>query len=223
MQHFCRALATTHPLASLPLEALPLETGLVLDTARQLDTLGNWFRFEHLQSNASFELEGDWQTTVRELAVDSGLLAAVAADPALCPNSTFEARVFQLDAQPPTLLALSLRSLSLACLSEQTVRVRPSDAREVMGLLLTLGTVGGAYGEARSAAYGRLLAWRSLTALVGLPAGTPLPEVEALAQRTHWLRFESDSRWFHHVSLDVGLVALRADCSLAVLAVTDTD
>ncbi|MDP1823682.1 MAG: DUF6183 family protein [Archangium sp.] len=223
VQQLWRALPASHALSTLPLEVLPLEAGLVKVSPRRDDTLGNWFEFDRPSGHGPFEPEGDWQTLTKELAAEPAVLAAVAADEGLCPNSTYEGRVFQLDRRPPSLSSLALRSLSLECLGANPAKVKPCDAREVMGLLLTLGTIGGAYGEGRSAAYGRLLAWRSLTALAGLPAGAPLAEVEALAQRLEWLSFESDSDWFNHVSLDVGLVGLRADDSLAVVAMTDTD
>ena len=62
-----------------------------------------------------------------------------------------------------------------------------------------------------------------MTALTGLPRGAPFSEVEARAEKTEWLSFECKSDWFHQVALDVGLVSLRPDSSLSVLAVTDTD
>lgn len=222
-KQFWRALPATQPLSPLPLEVLPLEAGLVTVSPRRDDTLGNWFTFDRPARHEPFELEGDWQTIAKEVPAEPATLAAVASDAGTAPNSSYEGRVFQLDRRPPSLGSFALRSLSLECLGTHPARVKACTARDVMGLLLTLGTVGGAYGEARSAAYGRLLAWRSLTALVGLPAGAPLGDVEALAQRTGWLSFESDSGWFNQVSLDVGLVALRADASLAVVAMTDTD
>jgi hypothetical protein len=223
VQQLWRALSPEHPLSTLPLEVLPLEAGVVKVSTRRDDTLGNWFEFSRQTGHEPFELEGDWQTIAKEVPAEPAALAAVASDPGTAPNSSYEGRVFKLDRRPPSLGSFALRSLSLECLGTHPARVKACTAREVMALLVTLGTLGGANGEARSAAYGRLLAWRSLTALVGFPAGAPLAEVEALAQRIDWLSFESDSGWFNHVSLDVGLVALRADASLAVVAMTDTD
>ena len=222
VQHFTRALPPDHPLAPLPLDLSPLERGLVLKSGRKTDTLGNWFQFgEH--EWGGFEAEGDWQGQAESLPVDPEELAAVAFNQALCPNSTFETRCFRLAARPPSLRAMSLQPLELECLVGAPVKVKSVTARHVMQALIMLGTTGGAYSEARSAAHGRALAWRSMTALTGLPRGAPLSEVEALAARTEWLAFECESEWFNQVSHDVGLVALRPDSTLAVLAVTDTD
>ncbi len=223
VQQFCRALPASHPLAPLPLECSALESGLLIVPSPRFDLNGNWFDFRVGGGFAGLEPEGDWHTPFEEFDADARALAAVASDPALCPNSTIEARCYRLATRPPSLRALSLQPLALDCLSAHPARVKPVSAREVMGTLMMLGTLGGAYAEARSAAHGRRLAWHSLTALVGLPAGAPFPEVEALAGRTDWLFFGSDSPWFDHVGLDVGLVALRADSTVAVVAMTDSD
>ena len=150
------------------------------------------------------------------------MLAAIASDPGLCPNSNFEGRVFQLRARPSSLSELSLRALRLECLGAHPATVKTRSERSVLCSLLTVASHGGANGEARSNAFGRLLAWRSFTALVGLPEGAALGEVAARAAETQWLSFESTSPWFSRVSLDLGVVALRPDNSVAVLATTDS-
>jgi hypothetical protein len=48
-------------------------------------------------------------------------------------------------------------------------------------------------------------------------------QVEAAAQACQWAQFESDSRWFNHITYDVGLVCLRPDSTVAIAAMTDTD
>lgn len=221
VQHFLSALPPGHPLAALPLELRPLEAGLLVQSARRADPLGDWFEFGPLERDG-FGPEGTSEPKVQELPVDAGELAAVAADAAIFPNTVFEARTFRLLTRPPSLRATSLQPLRLECLMGHPAAVRACSARHALQLLLMLG-INGVYARARSAAHGRALAWRSMTTLVGLPRETPLAEVEAEAARTEWLSFESKSPWFLQMTLDGGLVSLRADGTLAVLAVTSTD
>lgn len=224
VREFWRALPRSHPLARLPLQLRPLETGLFLESQRCFDLTGNWFQFGGSGPPVAFGPEGSWRGKFDELPAEPDELAAVASEPGLCPNSTWEGRVFRLAQRPPSLKALCLSAFPLECLgAKAAARVTPATSGKALELLAMLGTSGGADTEARSAAYGRLLAWRSLAALVGLPSHAHLEEIEALALRTEWLCFQSDSRWFHRVSLDVGLVALRPDDTLAVVAITDSD
>lgn len=212
-----------HPLAALPLRLLAMEENLVGTPVHTGDTLGNWFTFPMLRI-APFSLpEGPWRAPWTPLEADPAEVCAVMADPGLAPNATLEARVVQLSARPPALEAMSLQQFGLECLLDAPAKVSRVSAREVMAVLVCLGTTGGAYAEARSAAYGRLLAWRSLRALTGAGPELTLAQLEARAEACQWLQFESDSRWFNHISFDVGLVCLRPDSTVAVAAMTDTD
>ena len=212
-----------HPLAALPLRLLALEENLVGTPRHTGDTLGNWFTFPGLRISPAQAPEGTWRAAWAPLDSDPSEVCAVMADPGLAPNATLEARVLKLGEKPPSVEAMSLQQFELECLADAAARVSRVDAHGVMAALVCLGTSGGAYGEARSAAFGRLLAWRSLRALVGAEAASTLPQVESRAQACQWAQFESDSRWFNHISYDVGLVCLRPDSSVALAAMTDTD
>lgn len=221
VEQFWSTLA--HPLAALPLRLLAIEENLVGTPPHTGDTLGNWFTFPTLRIAPFNQPEGTWRAPWAPIDSDPAEVCAVMADPGLAPNATFEARAVKLSARPPSVEAISLQQFKLECLADAPAKVHRVSAREVMAVLVCLGTCGGAYGEARSAAYGRLLAWRSLRALVGEGAARRLPEVQEQAEACQWAQFESDSRWFNHVSFDVGLVCLRPDSSVAVAAMTDTD
>lgn len=212
-----------HPLGALPLHRLAIEEGCVGTPPHRGDTLGNWYTFPLLRFEASDAPQGTWRTSWTAQAADPQALCAVLADPALAPNATFEAKVVQLATRPPRLEALELSQLELEVVSDGQTRVAHRTQREVMGALLCLATTGGAYGEVRSSAWGRLLAWRSLRALVGLGSEPSHEEVEARALACEWLQFQNDGPWFNHVSFDLGLACLRPDASLAVVALTDCD
>ncbi|MFT3712202.1 MAG: DUF6183 family protein [Archangium sp.] len=220
---FWERLPSQHPLKALPLRVLPLEEKCIRTSARRGDTLGNWFEFDGMNWAVNGS-PGTWATAAVEQSCDARVMASVLSDEALAPNSTWEGRVFKLERAPLRVETLALFPLKLDCLAAGTPpKMRASTPREVMALLLQLATCGGAYVAARSAAFGRLLAWRSLRALTGAADNASFDEVNALAEQCQWAQFESDSDWFAHVVLDVGLVCLRPDARLAVLAMTDSD
>jgi len=85
--------------------------------------------------------------------------------------------------------------------------------------LLSAATRGGAYTYGFPSSYGRLAVWQSITALVGLPADTPIADVDAAVHRCQWISFTALSSWFYDVAWDVGLVCVREDRrTIAVLA-----
>jgi hypothetical protein len=220
---FWERLPADHPLQPLPLRVLPLERNCIRTAARRGDTLGNWFEFEGMNWVVN-GTPGTWSTSAVEQPCDARAMAAVLSDEALAPNATWEGRVFALERAPLRVETLALFPLALQCLAGGAPpKMRGSTPHEVMALLLQLATCGGAYVAARSAAWGRLLAWRSLRALTGAAEKASYDEVHALAEQCQWAQFASDSEWFAHVVLDVGLVCLRPDAKLAVLALTDSD
>lgn len=220
---FWERLPKQHALAGLPLHTIALEERCVRVSARRHDTLGNWFEFEGANWSRGGS-PGTWTTGATEVPCDARVMASVLSEESLAPNATWEGRVFKLDRAPLRVEALSLFSLGLESLSAAPPpKARSNTAHEVMSLLLQLGTGGGAYVVARSAAFGRLLAWRSLRALTGASAAASLEEVAALAAQCQWAQFESESDWFNHVVIDVGLTCLRPNGEVAVLAMTDTD
>ena len=119
-----------------------------------------------------------------------------------------------------------LPNIGLECLKPtDLVRCRENvAASEVFQMLFSAACTGGAYDNAHSAAYGRLLTWLSLAGLVGLPADTPIPEIAASAESCCWYLFDSPNDWYDQVAWDVGIAcASPARKELAVLAATDTD
>jgi hypothetical protein len=144
-------------------------------------------------------------------------------------NGEIEARVFDLGV-PVTAanIATALPALDLACLEPGTIPFRLAvfdvSARVAWWILFHAALDGSAYGRGRYGAFSRLLAWRSLAALVGAGEDAGPEEVAELAQRCSWYRFDAGSAWYTLVLWDIGLVAVRPDGrSLAVLAATDTD
>jgi hypothetical protein len=139
-----------------------------------------------------------------------------------------EARVFRSprrlrreDLSIDLLLSLGLECLTGAARDNVFAHLLPPG--DSFGLLLGAASGGGCYGPALEGAYGRLAAWQSCAALVGVPDETPVEEVAAQVQRTTWVSFSANTGWFYNI-LDLGLVALRPDGrSLAVLAATDSD
>ncbi|MFZ5446807.1 MAG: DUF6183 family protein [Myxococcota bacterium] len=212
-----------HPLGVLPLRRLAIEENTIRSSEARRDLLGNWHQFPLLRFGPLDHPEGTWRTTWTREPCEVSELCAVQADAALAPNATLDARVVRLSEPPPRLRALSLRQFELDALLEGETNVSERVPREVFGALICLGTIGGAYAETRSGAWGRLLAWRSLRALVGAAPTEPPEQVEARALRCGWLQFENSGRWFNRVSFDLGLVCVRPDATVAIVAMTDTD
>ncbi|MGP3683312.1 DUF6183 family protein [Streptomyces sp. IBSNAI002] len=144
-------------------------------------------------------------------------------------NGRIEARVFELPepldagSVPNALLALGLECLrGVGKKTALSAAVCPPG--QAWRVLFAAASLGGAYNSGSYGAYGRLAAWRSLAALAGSPEGAPAAEVEARVRDCVWLGFDAGTKWFEHVSWDIGLSALApGGRSLAVLAATDTD
>ncbi|WP_121745067.1 DUF6183 family protein [Streptomyces sp. E2N166] len=91
-------------------------------------------------------------------------------------------------------------------------------------MLFAAASTGGAYNNGVYGAYGRLAAWRSLTALSGASTTAPVGEVERSIQECDWYSFGAATRWFECVAWDIGLVSVVPGARrIAVLAATDTD
>lgn len=105
-------------------------------------------------------------------------------------NGKVEARVF-LAASPLReghLSAPMLCALRLACLDgvgEGAVGVERVPASRAIRVLFSAAANGGAYNRGLRGAYGRLVAWQSLSALVG-SAGDDVDAVAGLADRCLW-------------------------------------
>jgi hypothetical protein len=144
-------------------------------------------------------------------------------------NGRSEAGTYEL-AEPveAEILPGLLAALGLECLSGVGPRkrfalsaCRPENAWR---MLFAAASTGGAYNNGVYGAYGRLAAWRSLTALSGASTTAPVGEVERTIQECDWYSFGAATKWFERVAWDIGLVSVTPGARrIAVLAATDTD
>lgn len=217
-------------LGALPLALLPVERGALLTPPHTESDSGGWsFRCGLYGQPAP---NAPPTTALRASAVreatpeEAAAIGAIMGHPRLFPNATFEAHVVTLP-EPLGLGHASVAGLSLPCFEDAvpgTFVEEAVDAREVFGRFLSVATWGGCYGKGRSAAYGRLYAWRSLAGLLGLPWGTPLEAIAEEAERASFTWFRLESAWYVNVSIDIGVACLRKDRrTLVVLAGTDCD
>ncbi|MCA1811401.1 MAG: DUF6183 family protein, partial [Halobacteriales archaeon] len=142
-------------------------------------------------------------------------------------NGKIEACLFRFEpSRPPVMPSQAvLKALGLACLgdaAENEVRAALIEPPQAFLQLFLAASNGGAYAGANQGAWGRLLAWRSMSAMVGSVGGS-FDQVIAAAKQCSWLEFWAPS-WFEDVAWDLGLAAFRHDNgTAAVLAATDTD
>lgn len=203
-----------HPLAVLPLALLDFEDALDLPSY-SVRGASHAMPFGPVERSGFPRRPGHRMPAVELLA--PALLAAAVENWLRDSAGRVEARAFRL-AMPAELDADLLEGLGLACLDgEGELSVRTATPSEVMRVLFAAAAHGGAYGGGRGGAYGRLLAWQSMTALAG---GS---RIEEAADRA-WALFDASTAWFHQVAWDVGVAALDTDrLLLHVLAATDTD
>jgi len=203
-----------HPLAVLPLSLLPFEDRLDLP-AYGLRGASFALPFGPVERSGYPRRPGHRVPAVELLA--PGLLTAAVENWVEDSNGRVEARAFRL-AVPWELDASLLEGLGLTCLEgEGELTMRAATPSEVMRVLFAAAAYGSAYGSGRGGAYGRLLAWQSMTALAG---GS---RIEDAADRS-WALFDASTAWFHQVAWDLGVAALDPDRLLVhVLAATDTD
>jgi hypothetical protein len=217
-----------HPLTALPLTLLDLERGVRMRSPAVHDLLGNWFVFTRSFTTFAYQVAGSLPDADLERALElddleRARIAGGLADESLFPNGRYEARVLSIRASTGP---HSVRGLPLDCLGplREPSHEAPAPADEVLGMLWSLFTLGGAYAEGRSAAYGRLQAWRCLAALAGAPEDAALAIVREHADAAWLTVFASSSDWFEHVCIDVGVGCTRRDGrSLAIFAATDSD
>lgn len=218
-----------HALTKLPLSLLESEKGLRRRYPGALDLLGNWFWISPSVSTRASDPPPSLPRAIvdRELVLDEvakTVTAGAFADAMSFPNGRFEVRAFSIEVcDGPR----SVRGLPLECLEgdpEPLVELAKSHV-ETLSALWSMFTQGGAYAEGRSAAYGRLHAWRTLASLAGVDASTELRAVDDAARRSWFTTFSSASAsWFDHVCVDVGITCVRSDGrSMMVFAGTDSD
>lgn len=90
----------------------------------------------------------------------------------------------------------------LAGVAHDTLTTVHTTADDLGGDLFTAAAGGGLAGEAQHGAYGRLLTWRSLYALMALDADVSHHDAVRLATDHRWLRFavsrDTPNQWFQH-------------------------
>jgi hypothetical protein len=220
--------ASHHPLAVLPLRYLGVEENI--RGYHRDHVIENHLRGEPLGNAGARTLPEPVPHEVRDAALCERM-ATVAREwsPA---NRRLEARVFTLSppVAPEALGTDLLVRLGLACLGDMSQdvlgAVTRADADIAFRQLFAASAYGGPWTPGRFGAYGRLDAWRSLAALVGVDERAPLPEVERQALACTWLDLRGVSEWFSENTWgwELGLAALRPDgASIAVLAATGWD
>ncbi len=217
-----------HPLGWLPLRLSAIERSIALPS--------------YSVQGMAYTAPGAWGDDVASGEASAPQVAPLAREttaPADCErissavatwlqesNGRAETRVFALRSDEPHVpLAALLTQAGLECLGGGVASlleaISPADAFEIV---FAAASTGGAYDHGQRGSYGRLAAWQTVSALVGASAAASFEHVEQLAERSRWLRFETDSGWFYDVAWDIGLASVNADGSrLAVLAATDTD
>ncbi|AUG75475.1 hypothetical protein CFP65_0512 [Kitasatospora sp. MMS16-BH015] len=128
------------------------------------------------------------------------------------------------DTVHPVLLSLGLDCLEGLATSEH-LAVFTTTPAEAWRVLFTAASLGGGHDDYRwRGAYGRLAAWRSIAALVGVPDDARPGEVEQRAAACTWYGFNASTDWFNYADMDIGLLVVSPDGRrLAVLAATDYD
>jgi hypothetical protein len=160
-------------------------------------------------------------TTAQEAAAIGAAVATWAEE----SNGRVEARIYALDADlHPDAVVDTLATLDAECLGGLKSGPGPCTATQAWEQLFLAASGGGAYPSGAFGAYGRLLAWQSVAALVGAPPDATAAEVEALAHAGSWWSFAATTSWFDNIAWDVGLAVVSPDRRrLALLAATDTD
>lgn len=220
-----------HPLASLPLSLCGIERATPPEPPRfAVTSWGGWGGWPQIGSLELAPPENA-RRVARERTSDerAAAIGEVTASWREVSNGIYEARVFELDppmAGVPASRELLL-SLGLECLAgADASRVRASalTPERAWDLLFAAGAHGGDYDVARSGAWGRFAAWRSLRALAGLDSDATYAETEDAARACAWTGFLAETDWFYRVVTDLGIAAVDpTGRSIAVLAGSDTD
>ncbi|MFV2020537.1 DUF6183 family protein [Micromonospora sp. LOL_023] len=211
-----------HPLGWLPLSLTPIKG----HPSRPRYHLG---RGSHdLPVMAAEPVHGHgpvprWRETTA--SDETAALSAAVDNWAEGSNGRIEARTFAFDEDlPPDAVGDALLSIDLECTQGMTTGLGTCSPPQAWRQLFSAASTGGAYNRGEYGAYGRLLAWQSVAALVGAAHDAPAGDVEALAHRCSWYSFAGGPGWFDNVAWNIGLAVVSPDRRrLAVQAATDTD
>jgi hypothetical protein len=141
-------------------------------------------------------------------------------------NGKIEARTFQTTLPARNAIAAYLSRFGLESVQPaDSIRARHNaTSKNAFTVLFSAAANGGAYNSGHFAAYGRLLAWRSLGGLVGTPADASIEEIMSHCSNCRWCLFDSPNDWFYQVAWDIGIACANdTRREVALLAATDTD
>ncbi|WP_202414599.1 DUF6183 family protein [Streptomyces sp. XHT-2] len=222
-----RLRALGHPLAWLPGSRLDIEHRFMV----RVRGLGSVKTPRQLRARFPEAPSGEAGADAGRLAVEvpGDARARTAARPFVAGGwaRTPEVRFFELPSplDPGDFEAAFLQQLPLHCLEGGGTAVAcVTTPDDVLNELFSAAYYGGVGGQGQGGAYARLHAWKSLYALMGLPADVPHLDAVSRTPDHRWLRFLASTPWFHHDIADLGLAVLDASRTrVAVLAATDTD
>ena len=200
-----------HPLADLPLHALPGETRAPVAhhfgiRAKAADHVLGPRQADPITTG------GTVPTASREEAAPD--LTSAVTTWLTQSNGKAEAAVFALASPlaPDEVGVRTLGALGLDCLAGGGLALRRAGLDDVVPMLFSAAANGGAYDGGLGGAYGRAASWRSLNALAG---GSHVG--------CAWWIFDAANDWFYRLASDLGVVCLRPGGHvMAVLAATDT-
>jgi hypothetical protein len=223
-----RLTTAKHPLASLPLTLLDVEQGAPLRNYG-LGSSSASIPFGPTRdgtADAPAPLLGNLEITETTCLERANSISAAVMNWKDQSNGRIEARTFSIglksgDPSAAMLAKLGLESLRTAGEIQLRGNVGVKDAFTV---LFSAASSGGAYNCGEFAAFGRLLAWKSVAGLVGAPNDAPVLDVATSSQNCQWCLFDSPTEWYYQVAWDIGIACFNpAQREVAVLAATDTD
>ncbi|WP_143662758.1 DUF6183 family protein [Streptomyces sp. CB03238] len=222
-----------HPLAWLPLASLDFERrlrdggwtpGSMLGSLRPAQLRS---RYAEVPPTAAGAAAGRGAREVREVARGAAVVAPFGEE------GVQDVRFYVLPGplDPVDWNAALLAGLPAPCLegtSTRTMAAVHTTADDVLCDLFVAAFGGGVWGEPRMGAYGRLLAWRGLYALMGLGAEVSPYDAVRRAAEHRWLRFAVERHggndWFFGDLTDIAFAVLDPGRTrVVVLAHTETD
>lgn len=222
-----RLAEAQHPLAWLPLTLLDVEQDVLLPHYTTGCTswsvpFGPSNERRYVNPGRPLDIVEATETTCPERAA---LISTAVLNWKDHSNGKIEARTFRVNLLTRDTLPLLLLKLGLESIGTEGIPVRENAVvKDAFTLLFSAVSSGGAYSGGNLAAYGRLLAWRSLAGLVGASLDVPVHDLAATAHACHWCLFDSPTEWYYQVAWDIGIACFNpARQELAVLAATDTD
>jgi hypothetical protein len=210
------AARTNHPLARLPLQLLEIEREMPTGLPQYPGALG----------------ASSWPTTSEETPDEylplGELLRGIAPGVPLAVDEVLTPFQDWLDHSNGRVQVAGYRlssSFAAGLPDPQIHAERPATlmppSRALRSIFIA-ASGGGAYSPSPGGATARLQVWTSLTALMDVPAGTPIDQVAKAAGDARWIRLAPDDVWFDDVAWDVWMIVDDGHRVISVAA-TDTD